>query len=63
MYGQDPSRGMQHSEDMLRRAREVDQNPPSSRRDHRGRFGLARIVLGAIGVVIILWVLWSNVLA
>ena len=63
MYGQDPSSGMKHSEDMLRRAREAGNNLRASRRDYRGRLGLARIVLGGLGLVAILWVLWTNLLA
>lgn len=63
MYGQDPSSGMEHSEDALRRAREAGNSPRASRGDHRGRLGLARIMLGVIGIVAILWILWSNVLA
>lgn len=63
MYGHDPSSGMKHSEDVRRRAREAGNDPSASRRDHRGRRGLVRVVLGAVGVFIILWVLWTNLLA
>lgn len=63
MYGHDPSSGMKHSEDALRRAREAGSNPGASRPDHRGRLELARRVLGAIGIFVILWILWTNLLA
>ena len=62
MHGHDPARGMNHSEDALRRQREAGRTPGASRRDHLGRARLG-LVLAVLGALVVLWVLWSNLLA
>lgn len=63
MHGHQHGNGMQHSEDVLRRARETRDDPRASRRDHEERLGHARLFVGAVGVAVIAWVLWTNLLA
>lgn len=62
MHGHDPTQGISHSEDALRRQREAGRNPGASRRDHRGRAGLG-LVLAVLGAVVVLWIVWSNLVA
>jgi hypothetical protein len=53
---------MSHAEDVLRRAWEARDDPRASRRDHRGRVAVARVV-GALGAVLVLWILWTTLMA